>query len=169
MTETLDFFRGRKFKDEPALLDSLYRRLDDYVTVEPFSGCWLWTGPLSRDGYGTISCGDKNTLLAHRCSFMRHKGAIPAGLELDHLCRTRSCVNPNHLEAVTRRENIIRGALASVTRARNAAKTHCKWGHPLFGPNVYARVNSRTLRQCKTCVLNRNRKRRAWLKINGTA
>lgn len=71
------------------------------------SGCWNWVGGQSSDGYGVWSLRGAVTRRAHRIMYERHKGPIPQGLQLDHLCRNRLCVNPDHLEPVTNRENIL--------------------------------------------------------------
>lgn len=83
------------------------------------NGCWLWTGATSPQGYGRFNAGlreDARNVLAHRWSYEHHVGPIPDGLDLDHLCRVRHCVNPEHLEPVTRQENVQRGH-----RARSAS------------------------------------------------
>ena len=85
----------------------LARFVPKYIP-EPNSGCWLWVAMLGSGGYGRFKVGNKN-VYAHRLSYEHHVGAIPEGLDLDHLCRTRCCVNPTHLEPVTRKENIRRG------------------------------------------------------------
>jgi len=72
------------------------------------SACWIWQGTLNADGYGEFSVSSKRKL-AHRVIYERHRGAIPEGLDIDHLCKVHSCVNPDHLEAVTNKENIRRG------------------------------------------------------------
>lgn len=78
-------------------------------TVDPDTGCWLWTGYLTHDGYG-VSASRRWGYLAHRANYRRHVGPIPAGFDVDHLCRVRRCVNPDHLEAVTHEENVRRAA-----------------------------------------------------------
>jgi len=78
------------------------------ISPEPNSGCWLYLGALQRNGYARIRFNGK-TVIAHRVSYTIFKGEIPAGLELDHLCRVRCCVNPDHLEVVSRSINVSRG------------------------------------------------------------
>jgi hypothetical protein len=128
-----------------------------YVYPEPNTGCHLWAGVLGDTGYGrfTQRLGNKTfNVQAHRFAYEHAKGPIPAGMEIDHLCRVRVCVNPDHLEAVTRKENWRR---SNGTSATNARKTHCKRGHPLSGENLY--VTPQGYRQCRTCI---NEKSRRW-------
>lgn len=115
------------------------------------SECWLWQGVVTNAGYGHVWAKGRR-ILAHRVFYERHVGAIPLGMELDHLCRVRRCVNPAHLEPVTTRENILRG---SAPTAANARKTHCKRGHPLSGDNLYL---NRGRRICVTCMRDRDRR-----------
>lgn len=105
-------------------------------------GCWIWQGRQIK-GYGTASMGR----LAHRVAYQEMVGDIPTGLELDHLCRTPLCVNPDHLEPVTRDEN---------RRRHIATITHCKHGHEFTPENTYLRDGYR--RQCRAC--NREQVRR---------
>jgi hypothetical protein len=92
--------------------------------VEKTDTCWLWTGGLKNNGYGNFFDG-KRTVVAHRWLWSSINGE-PKG-EIDHLCRVRNCVNPAHLEDVTRQVNVLRGISFC---ARNAVKTHCPNGHP---------------------------------------
>jgi hypothetical protein len=88
--------------------------------------CWEWTGTKERMGYGQMRY-QRRMAMAHRVAYMLFVGPIPEGMELDHLCRNRGCVNPDHLEPVDHRTNILRGVSPSAADAR---KTHCINGHP---------------------------------------
>lgn len=128
------------------------------------TGCWIWMGALSAKGYARTSInGAKKSV--HRSTYELLIGAIPAGLQLDHLCRIRCCCNPAHLEPVTGKENVRRGCLAEVQRERLLSKTHCVNGHPYNDVNLYIRRDGR--RQCRTCNVEKQRMRRAVSK--GTA
>lgn len=127
--------------------------------VEITETCWLWRGSIDRKGYGSFG-GDslyalygKRSWKAHRLSYVWFVGPIPEGLQTDHLCRVRHCVNPDHLEAVTPRENSLRGATIA---AWNAAKTHCVQGHLLAGENLI--LPKRGGRDCRACARERNRR-----------
>lgn len=125
---------------------------------EPNSGCWLWDGASYSRGYAGLSYKGQHWI-AHRFSYELHKGTIPQGLHIDHLCRVRCCVNPNHLEAVTKLVNTMRGYSPHAIHAR---KTHCPKGHPFEGSNLY--LTSKGHRVCRTC---RNKWSEKWrLKIN---
>ena len=110
--------------------------------------CWAWLGSLAN-GYGSITIGGR-TVSAHRVAFELAHGTIPVGLTIDHLCRNKLCVNPAHLEAVTMRENTLRGSGRS---AVNARKTHCQNGHPLVGQNVRIELSRWGFpsRRCRAC------------------
>lgn len=107
------------------------------------SGCWEWLGGTFH-GYGVFSASGKQSIRAHRVAFFLHYGHWPDCI--DHLCRNRKCVNPLHLEAVSNKENVLRGI--GIT-AKNRLKTHCSKGHELTDSNVW--MSARGQRICKTC------------------
>ena len=123
-------------------------RFHDKIFYEPNTGCWLWSAALSKDGY---ACFDRKLAHhAHRYAYALYKGPIPHGLEIDHLCRVRSCVNPDHLEAVAHNENVRRGDFK--TNHRNRVKTHCIRGHELAGHNIIVKLyNGKKRRNCRAC------------------
>lgn len=100
--------------------------------------CWLWTAAVDKAGYGRF--GDR---YAHRYVYELKVGPVPQGLQIDHLCRVRHCVNPDHLEPVTQRENILRSPIS--VAAVNARKTHCPRGHR------YSILDNRGWRECRPC------------------
>lgn len=121
------------------------------------SGCWLWTGAKKPSGYAMLyDASIKRTVRAHRRIYELLRGAIPMGLVVDHLCRVRHCVNPNHLEVVTSRVNTLRGISPA---AKKASQTTCVNGHPLEGENLYIHP-TRGTRNCRTCLHEQSAKRR---------
>ena len=117
--------------------------------VEPTGFCWLWTGALDGKGYGRVSVGGK-VVRAHRWAYEALVGPIPSGLHLDHLCRVKTCVNPDHLEPVTHRVNLERGRGVLL----RAPKTHCKHGHEYDEKNT--RINSKGRKVCRACDRKRH-------------
>lgn len=131
-------------------LEELTDRFFDRV-VEINTECWLWNGRHDKDGYALWDLinffGRRETRTA-RISFALYYGyPVPDEMQVDHLCRNRGCVNPEHLESVTNRENTLRG---SGVAAINAAKTCCKRGHEFNESNTYYRPDG-TGRACRTC------------------
>jgi|ERR1035437_9980653 hypothetical protein len=112
--------------------------------------CWLWTASGNGHGYGVFFFQGR-PIPAHRYAYELLIEPIAEGLQLDHLCRVRHCVNPSHLEPVNNRTNSLRGVGAC---ARNATKTHCKHGHPFAGHNLI--ITSNGWRKCRTCRDERN-------------
>jgi hypothetical protein len=122
------------------------------ITVDPDSGCWLWTASLFRNGYAQFT--DKRVNQgAHRWAYKHFVGSVPDGLHLDHLCRVRHCVNPEHLEPVTPAENVRRSPI------HPGSKTHCPQGHPYEGDNLCVKASGR--RACRACSREYMRQRRA--------
>lgn len=149
---------------------SIEERLWRYIQPEPNSGCWLWDGALSGVGYGVLNVGQAESgggrskiRYAHVLSYEIHKGVVPEGLELDHICRTRSCCNPDHVEPVTHAENLRRGFHPKGAEHPLGAKTHCPEGHVYDDSNTYTHTNKngKTSRYCKKCTYARKHKRRA--------
>lgn len=118
----------------------------DASTVRHPGGCWIWTGTLYSNGYGSIYV-DGRVSLTHRVSYEIRVSKVPEGLEIDHLCRVRSCLNPEHLEPVTHAENM-----------RRAMRTHCVNGHEFTAENTYRPADGK--RYCRTCRRQRNREQR---------
>ena len=116
--------------------------------VDKTGACWIFTGARTDRGYGVIPVA-RTSVRAHRVTYEHFVGPIPAGLVLDHLCRNTSCVNPDHLEAVTQRENVLRG---NAPTAANARKTHCIRGHEFTPENTYAKKGGG--RACRRCVID---------------
>jgi hypothetical protein len=133
----------------PTLSNDLRRFMAKVERSE--DGCWLWCASVTNRGYGRFRTKAQGEVFAHRFSYEIHVGPIPEGLHLDHLCRVRRCVNPEHLEPVTCRENLLRG---DTLTAANAAKTHCPKNHPYDETNTYMNAGSR---RCRTCKRDRQR------------
>jgi hypothetical protein len=132
--------------DLRALACALIRK---HVEIDA-NGCWIWQRRRNRAGYGeTRFLGGRYS--SHRLSYVAHKGAIPAGLALDHLCRVTACCNPDHLEAVTCRENVLRGIGLAAVRSK---QTHCIHGHEFTRENTAVRLDGR--RNCKACARDRH-------------
>ena len=134
---------------------SVQERFLEKVVPEPNTGCWLWLSHVDSDGYSRLSINNIS-ILAHRYSYEHHNGAIPEELEIDHLCSVRSCVNPEHLEAVTHLENMNRMRVRGRHSNGREKITHCPKGHPYAGENLYV---YRGQRGCKKCRYETNRQR----------
>jgi len=128
------------------------------ITATNERGCWLW-GRATTNGYGVVQ-HEGRIQRAHRVVFLLLRGQIADGLELDHLCRSRACVNPDHLEPVKQKVNNLRSESAS---AKHARQTHCRLGHAFTAENTYIakRAGGREERFCRECCRERDRVRYA--------
>ena len=138
-----------------APVEPILRFADKVEFTDP---CWIWKGNRSAWGYGRFFTGktiggNPRFVYAHRWSYEYFVGPIPIGLQVDHLCRVHSCVNPGHLEPVTLRDNILRGV--SIT-AKHSRQTHCVNGHPFTPDNTYRYGRKR---KCRECTLAATRQR----------
>lgn len=125
-----------------------------FAKIVKVDGCWIWQGTKIPKGYGLISRDGKRQY-AHRWAYEHFTGnLIPAGLQIDHLCRRPSCVNPDHLEPVTQIENMRRGGSPP---SLNGRKTHCPRSHEYTPENTYI---SRGRRQCRQCGAIKAREKR---------
>lgn len=127
--------------------------------VEVMGDCWMWRSWIGGYGYGKFRLNGK-TISAHRYAYMRRHGSVPSGLILDHLCRNRACVNPDHLEPVTNRVNVLRG---NGTSAINSRRTHCVKGHAFDATNT--RIDPRGRRNCRTCCREWAREQRRKVRL----
>jgi len=126
---------------------SVRERLFANALINRETGCWEWSAAKDRYGYGRFKIGRKK-VKPHRVAYELVMGSIPEGLQLDHLCRVRHCINPAHLEPVTNTVNSLRG---TSPMAVNAAKTHCPAGHEYTPENTYLRAKGwRACRKCRT-------------------
>lgn len=123
---------------------TLYDPQSFFGMAQITNGCWKWQGSKYANGYGKIG---KKGYMAHRISYELTRGEVPESMCLDHLCKTRDCINPDHLEIVSLVENVMRG---DSQHALNARKTHCKHGHEFTSENTYVR-RDRGTRACRTC------------------
>ena len=146
------------------------RKISRTTTVDSFwkrvnksgpGGCWIWTGYIHKTGYGglatTLPLIAGGSRLAHRASYELHRGDIPKGTHLDHLCRVRACVNPEHLEVVTPKVNTERGL-------HGVLRTHCKYGHELTPENTWYEEKT-NCRRCLRCAKANSRRRALATKI----
>lgn len=143
----------------PDLGKTLEERFWSKVNKNGPLGCWVWTASLDLNGYGQfiVMRGSRGyPRLSHRVAWELLQGPIPNGLVIDHLCRNRACVRPDHLQPVTNKENILRGVSISAISAR---KTHCIRGHEFNEENTYR--PKRGGRMCRACARIRRAERKS--------
>lgn len=144
--EPLRYLSGHNPSHNRPIEDRFWERVDKRGPND----CWEWTAGKSS-GYGYLSIGGGRgapRVRVHRYSYELLVGPIPTGLEIDHLCENRACVNPAHLEPVTHRDNMLR-ASTGLTQA-NSLKTHCPRGHEYSPENTYVQPNGG--RRCRECA-----------------
>jgi hypothetical protein len=137
----------RTYQDSDPLMRGPHRIVERFLAKVDGTlfGCWYWTGKIDRNGYSGF--WDGKAVVGHKWAWEHVNGPTPAGLELDHLCRNRACVNPLHLEPVTRSVNILRG---DSHIAAQMQQTHCIHGHAFTPENTIRRANGG--RKCRTCA-----------------
>jgi hypothetical protein len=127
------------------------------------TSCWIWTAAKNSKGYGVFRGVAGRMVVAHRVSFAEANGVVPVGMDLDHLCRVRHCVNPAHLEAVSRQENVRRGVGPAATIARAAAMDRCRRGHSRspVDTKTCRRADGSTFVRCLSCCKAKHSRYRA--------
>lgn len=149
------YYRVRRYgrtDPGPRARAPLHERFWRFVVRDDADKCWLWSGATDGHGYGQIGAGTRadGHMAAHRLSYEMHRGSIGPGLDIDHLCRNPLCVNPEHLETVTRGENTRRGRLFEVLKARAAARRECRNGHPRTPENIVRYKDGKP--RCLACI-----------------
>ncbi len=129
-----------------SMVATMAERLSRFIMPVTESGCHVWIGATNINGYGMIGVNGR-TRYVHRIAYELAKAPIPEGLQIDHLCRVRCCVNPDHLEAVTNKEN---GRRSESVSGKNMRKTHCPNGHPYAGDNLLVH-GEKGYRRCRVC------------------
>lgn len=146
-------------------MEGLPARIVAKIAVDATTGCWLWTAAVDDDGYGRVSWERRNRK-AYRIVWTLLRGPIPSGLEPDHQCRVRLCVNPDHLELVTHAVNVARGHLGQTLRLKFSAPRTCPQNHPIVGRNLIVSTTkaghpNRKCRACANAAAARSRGRQA--------
>jgi hypothetical protein len=129
-------------------IENIIKRLFSRTQIDDESGCWVWQGAKTKNGYGVIGYKDGN-ILTHRMSYTLLVDNIPSSLQIDHLCRNRACINPTHLDIVTCKENLRRSPIT--LQGIQLARTHCPQGHRLEEGNLDNWSRRMGKRKCRLC------------------
>jgi hypothetical protein len=151
-----DVVYGRSRTENARPRGDLAWRIDDLSIPVPFCGCIIWLGAVNEDGYGNIGKTTNRSGMAHIAAWELANGPVPDGLELDHLCRVRSCINVDHLEPVTHEENVRRGDHLTWRLKRRVRRTHCRNGHEATPDTIY--WNTEGHLKCRECIRLVNRR-----------
>jgi len=151
--------RGAPFKERIPIMERFWSK------VKKTDTCWEWTAFINPDGYGIFGIGSRadgsrRTIHAHRWIYEQTYGKAPANYDIDHICHNRTCVRPDHLEAVTHKTNMERGDLSKNGEFQRV-KTHCPQGHPYTPENTHT---DKGQRKCRTCDKLRHKAARQGLK-----
>ena len=149
-------------KANPRVRKTAEQRFAEKYTVNAKTGCWEWIGVIQQNRYGKFAADGE--VMAHRWSYKHYRLPIPKGLEIDHLCRVRHCVNPWHMELVTHAENMQRSDCSGNGGLFNRDKTHCKHGHE-FTPENTRITNDKGWRECIACRRLSSRKHKERVRL----
>ena len=158
MCYTKSMSRGAPFRERIPIMDRFWSK------VHKTDFCWVWTAFINPDGYGIFGIGSRTDgsrriIHAHRWIYLQTYGSIPDGYEIDHLCKNRACVRPDHLEAVSHKVNSQRADLSGNGEWQRI-KTHCPQGHPYTPENTHT---YRGMKKCRTCDKLRHQAKRKGL------
>lgn len=138
-----------KFLEIP---DFSLTRFEKFISKDQSTGCWNWDGCLNQKGYDMFNINN-HAYMSHRVAYTKFKNKIAAGKVLDHKCRNRKCVNPDHLREVSPKINALENSLGA--SAINNNRTHCKKGHEFTKENTritLVKTGKGVMRQCRACA-----------------
>ena len=145
--------RHNRIGEKAVNAEAIKRNFEKSIEKTKYTSCWKWKGVITRQGYGILHLGNDRYIKAHRYSYELYKKPIEPGLVIDHICRNKACVNPEHLREVTTRINSIENSHSA--SAVNIIKTHCIRGHEFTEENTYLRFRKgKPNRKCRECIRN---------------